>query len=129
MMAERLPPEAQTYVTKYQQLQNALTQILTEKATVETELREINRILTVLEKVGENEELYRAVGHILIKTSKEDVKKELEEKKELLELRLKALEKQEKEVRRQLEEVQAKLKEMLAKTYQAYEKTLRGQAG
>jgi len=129
MMAEKLPPEAQTHVTKYQQLQNMLTQILTEKATLESELREINRILSTLEKVGEDEELYKAVGHILVKTSKEEVRKELEEKKELLELKLKALEKQEKEVRRQLEEVQAKLKEIIAKTYQAYEKTLRGQAG
>ncbi len=128
-MAERLPPEAQTHVTKYQQLQGMLSQILTEKATIESELKEINRILSMLEKISENEELYKAIGHILVRTSKEDVKKELEEKKELLELKFKALEKQEKEVRRQLEEVQSKLKEIIAKTYQSYEKSLRGQAG
>ncbi len=128
-MAERVPPEVQHYAVKYQQLQNLLAQILAEKSAVETELREINRVLSELEKLPDDVEIYKSIGHVLVRTSKADVKKELDEKKELLELRLKALEKQEKEARRQLEEVQAKIKEVLSKSYQLAEKALKGQAG
>lgn len=128
-MAERIPPEAQHYAVKYQQLQNLLAQILTEKATVETELKEVNRVLSELDNLPDNIEIYKALGHILVKTSKSNVQSELNERKELLELRLKSLEKQEKEARRQLEEVQAKIKEILAKTYKTAETALKGQAG
>lgn len=128
-MAERVPPEVQHYAVKYQQLQNLLAQILTEKSAVETELKEVNRVLSELEKLPDDVEIYKSVGHVLVKTNKTVVQSELNERKELLELRLRALEKQEKEARRQLEGIQAKIKEIMARTYKTAEKALKGQAG
>ncbi len=117
-MTERIPPEIQQYALKAQKIQNQLAQVVTEKSTVEAELREINIVLSTLEKLSDDVELYKSIGHLLIRTRKEDVVKELNERKEILELRLKAIQKQESILRQQLSEVQRKLNELLTRSYQ-----------
>ncbi|OYT59661.1 MAG: hypothetical protein B6U75_03350 [Desulfurococcales archaeon ex4484_217_1] len=54
---------------------------------------------------------------ILVKTSKEDLMKELTEKKEILELRKRTLEKQESFLQKQFEDLRKKVTEELMKTY------------
>lgn len=118
-MTERLPPEVQQHVVKLQQLQSQLSQILSEKNVVEGELREINRALDILKDLEPGTPIFKSVGHLLVKVSKENVEKELNDRKEILELRLKSLEKQEQLLRNQLNEVQSKVNEYLAKLYTA----------
>ncbi len=113
-MAEVIPPDIQQQVVKYQQLQAQLNQVLTEKSVLEQELREINRALEVLKDVPPNADIYKFVGHILVKVSKESAEKELTERKELLELRLKTLSKQEALIRQQLSEIQSRLTQYIA---------------
>ena len=55
--------------------------------------------------MSDDAEVYRSTGHLLLRTSKSDVEKELSERKEILELRMRTLEKQENVVRNQIEEV------------------------
>ncbi|MEM3802106.1 MAG: prefoldin subunit, partial [Saccharolobus sp.] len=47
-MAEKLPPEVQAQLAKFQQLKDQLDRLLLEKSTIENELREINRVLDEL---------------------------------------------------------------------------------
>jgi len=108
-MAERVPPEIQQYLLKYQQLQAQLNQILTEKAVLQQELREIERALSVLKDVPDDAEVFRSSGHVMVKVSKNDVVRELNDRKELIDLRIKTLERQESLLRQQLAEVQGKL--------------------
>lgn len=116
-MAEKIPPEVQQHVVRYQQVQAQLNQLIAEKSVLEQELREINRALEVLKSVPGDAEIYRATGHLLVKINKESAEKELNERKELIELRIKTLTRQEALLRQQLSEIQNKLSEYLPSTH------------
>ncbi|RLG75886.1 MAG: prefoldin subunit beta [Thermoprotei archaeon] len=116
-MAERVPPEVQQNLVKLQQLQNQLAQIVTERNILQNELREIEKALAILRELGEDAEVYRSAGHLLIRVKKEDAVKELEDRKEIIEIRLKSLEKQESLVRSRINEVQSQVNKYLAKLY------------
>ena len=116
-MAEKIPPELQTRIAQLQQLQEQLRIILAQKQSVEAELREVERVISELTKMSNDAELYKSIGHILVKTSKEDLMKELTEKKEILELRKRTLEKQESFLQKQFEDLRKKVTEELMKTY------------
>lgn len=119
ILTEKLPPEVQAKLVQFQQVQEQLKIILAQKQNVQAELREVENVLAELEKLPDNIELYKNVGHILIRTSKEDVIKELNERKEILELRMKTLEKQEAYLQKQYDELRRKVTEELMKTYRA----------
>ncbi len=130
MAAEKIPPEAQQYIMRLQQLQEQLNVVLTEKSVVENELREVERVLSTLKDMPPDAVIFKAAGRaFLVKVSKEDAEKELNERKEILELRLKTLQKQESLLRKQAEELQKKVNEILAKTYQSLAGTLEKSAG
>ncbi|WP_126449192.1 prefoldin subunit beta [Sulfodiicoccus acidiphilus] len=116
-MAERVPPELQAQVVKLQQLQNQLGNLIAEKNVVESELREINRILESLSTLPADSSIYKIVGNLLVKFDKASVEKELTERKEFLEIRSKAYQRQESELRKQYESVQKKVNELVSKYY------------
>lgn len=118
-MAEKIPPELQTRIAQLQQLQEQLRIVLAQKQSVESELREVERVLSELTKISDNIELYKSIGHILIRTNKEDLVKELTEKKEILELRMRTLEKQESFLQKQFEDLRKKVTEELMRTYRS----------
>jgi len=74
------------------------------------QVTEIDNALAELEKT--KEDVYKAAGPILIKSSKADVKKDLSEKKEIIDVRVKTLEKGEEKLKKQFED----LKEKISKT-------------
>lgn len=117
-LTERMPPELQHLLMKYQQLQEQYATVTTERTAVENELRETQRVLEELGKLGSDATIYKAAGMVLYKTSKDDVVKELNERKEILELRLRALRKQEELLRSQLAETQKKIRELSKRNIQ-----------
>lgn len=116
-MVEKLPPELQARLVQLQQLQEQLKLVLAQKQNVEAELKEVDHVLTELSKMSDDVELYKSIGHILVKTSKENLMKELTERKEILELRIKTLEKQEAYLQKQYDELRKKVTQELMKTY------------
>lgn len=80
---------------------------------VEALLRDAENALEELEKLDENPVIYRAVGALMIKASKGDVKEDLSEKKETYDLRLKTLERQEERVQKKYQQLQQQLREAL----------------
>ena len=116
-VTEQIPPEVQQMLVRYQQIQNQLGQVITEKNVIISELSEVNRALEILKGVPENIDIYRSAGHLLIKVNKNDAEKELTERKELLELRLKTLSRQESLIRQQLAEVQSRLSQYMSSAY------------
>lgn len=116
-MAEKLPPEVQAQLAKFQQLKDQLDRLLLEKSTIENELREINKVLEELSVLNADATIYKIVGNLLVKSDKTSVEKELNDRKELLELRSRTYQKQESILRKQLEDLQAKINEMLSKYY------------
>ncbi|MEM3897168.1 MAG: prefoldin subunit beta [Nitrososphaerota archaeon] len=109
-----LPPSVRQQLVRFQQLQQTLNAILVEKQRLELELVEVKNALEELQKVSDDAAIYKAVGPVLVQTSKQQIVEELTERKELTETRLKLLEKQEQRTREQLESLQKELRMALS---------------
>lgn len=99
--SQQLLQQAQVY---QQQIQG----ISAQKEAFNMQIMEISNAVEQLEKTKEKD-VYKASGPLLIKESKESVKKDLEEKKELLNTRLKVLEKSEQKLKAKIDELRERL--------------------
>ncbi len=108
-MAQKLPPEVEQLIIKYQQLESQLASVLTQKSVVLSQIREIERTLNILQSLGDDAIVYRNTGFVLVKVDKGTIVKELEEKKEELQIRLSSLERMESLLRKQLDDVKNQL--------------------
>jgi prefoldin beta subunit len=108
-----LPPKVQERLLRFQQLQQTLQSILTQKQQVENELKEGEQALDEINKTEETTPIYKTTGSLLIKSDRNKVINDLNERKTLLDMRIKVLEKQEKRLREQLKDLQNKLQQDL----------------
>ena len=90
-----------------QQLQNVMIQ----KQTLMIQTKEIEKALEQLEKASDD--VYKSVGPILVKTPKEDIKKELAESKEDIDLKIQSLDKQEAKIKERIKKSQDMFKGMI----------------
>lgn len=112
-MAEiKLSPETQQILIELQTFQQQMQTVLIQKETLNIQNMEIEKALEELSKT-EHDDVYKAVGPILIKSTKKELNKELNEKKETIELRLKSLQKQENRLKEKMKESQGKFEEIL----------------
>jgi len=111
--ASQLPPNIQEKLTRLQQLQNTMQQLVLQKQRLDLELNESERALKTLEDVPSDAKVYKSAGSILVEKRKDDVVKELEERKEFLEMRSKVLLKQEGNTRERLTSLQESLQKDL----------------
>ena len=113
-MTEKLQisPEAQQTLIRLQTFQQTAQAIAMQKESLTIQKLEYEKALEELGKT-KHEDVYKAVGPILIKSTKKDLDKELNEKKETIELRIKSLQKQENRLREKLKESQEKLEGIL----------------
>ena len=114
-MAQRLPPELESKLARYQTLQSQYNRVVQERVAVEAEIAEINRVLEVLNSVSPDTPVYRLLGTVLVKVERDKVVSELNDRKEILELRLQRLRKQEEELKKQLDQLVKELREIQAK--------------
>lgn len=91
-----LDEETQAKIQELQILEQSFQQLLMQKQAFQMELNETGFALKELEK-AEGDVFKIVANQVVIKTKKEDLKKELEHKKGLIELRLKNIDNQEKE--------------------------------
>ena len=84
-------------------LEQNLQGISAQKQPLQSTLSEIESSLEEISKT--NEDCFKVVGQIMIKSSKDDIKKELNEKKSNLSLRINAFEEQEEEINSKLEKL------------------------
>lgn len=110
-----MSPKLQNQIAQFQQLQQQLQAILSQKFQMEAQLREVENTLEELGKVTEDTPIYRNVGSLLIKANeKESVVKDIEDSKETLEVRVKTLNRQEKQMRERYENLQEQLQKALS---------------
>jgi prefoldin beta subunit len=114
-MAQRLPPEIESKVARYQALQTQYNRVVQERVAVEAEIAEINRVLEVLNNVPQDTPVYRLLGTVLVKVERDKVVSELNDRKEILELRLQRLKRQEEELKKQLDQLVKEIREVQAK--------------
>ncbi len=115
MSVESLPPEVRQKAVKYDSLRNMLLKLEAELRAAESELREVNEIMDTLKNLPENIEVYKSVGHVLIRESKDSIYRELEERKELLTIKLQKYRNQVEVLRKQVSESEKELRESLEK--------------
>ena len=108
-----IPPQVQNLFAQLQQLKAQIEALGRQKMQVEALLRDAENALEELEKVDENSLIYKNVGELLIKASKETVKEDLAEKKETYDLRLKTLERQDERAQKRYQQLQEQLREAL----------------
>jgi prefoldin beta subunit len=111
-MAISLPPEAQQLLIQIQTFQQEAQAVMVQKESMNLQKLDIERALEVLEESKE-EDVFKAVGPILIKAKKSVVKKELKEKQESIDLRLKRLDNQQETLNKKLKEKQEELDRIL----------------
>ena len=108
-----LPPQVQNMLAQLQQLQQQLQMVVTQKAHLENSLKETESAIQEIEKISDETPIFKTVGTILVKTSKNEVLKELKEKRDTFEVRIKALERQEERLRERIQEMQKKIQSLL----------------
>ena len=109
----RLPPQVQQRLLRFQQLQQTLQTVLTQKQQLELELTEVEQALSELEKLTDAAVIYKSIGSLLVKSEKGNVTTELTERKDLLKTRVDILGKQEERLRSQVKDLQTKLQQDL----------------
>lgn len=92
-MEKKISPEATRKIQELQILEQSLQNVILQKQAFQLELNETALALEELKKA--DKEVYRIIGQVMLKTSKEEMEKDLKSKKDILELRLKNLDKQE----------------------------------
>jgi len=109
-----LPPQVQNMLAQLQQIQQQLQMVLTQKVQLENSLKETENAIQEVEKVGDDTPIFKTVGTVLVKTSKEQILNELREKKDTFEIRIKALERQEEKLKERLQDLQRKIRSLLS---------------
>ena len=106
--------DVQEKIAKLQGLEQNLQNFLMQRQQFQTQLMEIDSALDEIEKT---DSAYKIVGNIMVKTGKEDLKKDLTQKKELMEIRITSLEKQESQLQEKAQELKDEVMKNLKKEW------------
>jgi prefoldin beta subunit len=98
--------DVQEKINKLSTMEHSLQNFLAQKQQFQAQLLEL---VSALEELDKTDQAYKIVGNVMIKSSKDDLKKDLEQKKEMMELRIKNLEKQESKMREKTSELQSEV--------------------
>ena len=101
-------------IVEFQKLDKQLQAVMTQRLQLEAQLTDVTNALRELEKVGD-EEVYKLVGGILIKTNKAEAKKELESRRALLERGISKFKEEEESLKEKLTRLGKKLEQRLGK--------------
>ena len=112
-MSNELPPWLKEQLARYDQLQQNLQAVVSQKQLLEAEKAEADRAAAELKKAAPEATVYKNAGSVLIKANRDELLKELEEKSDLTNTRIMVLTKQEERIKNNLQEVQAKVNEAL----------------
>lgn len=109
----KIPKGAQEGFMNMQKFQQQLQQINYQKETLRFQKIEAERALEEMKEIKSDTEVFKAVGPILIKSSKSVLEKELKEKVETSDIRIGKIEKEEEELKEKLTDVQNELTKAL----------------
>lgn len=111
---KEISPQLQNQIAQYQNLQNQLQVLGSQRVQLEAKLREIEGTLEELNKITGATPVYKSIGMLLVRQDDRDgLKKELEEHKETLTIRVKSLQKQEKSLSERYEDLGGKIQAAL----------------
>jgi prefoldin beta subunit len=94
-------------VQEMQIIEQNLQNILLQKQSFQMELSETERALKEIK--SSDEDAYKIIGQLMIKTKKDSIVEDLSNKKKIIDLRLQNLEKQEEAYNKKMEELQKEI--------------------
>ena len=112
-MTAELPPQIQNQIAQLQQLQQQIQGLAMQKSKIEAMQNESKMALEELAKLTEDAIVYRNVGELLIKTSKEESISKLKEREETLSLRLQSISRQEERLTSRFKQLQEQIQHAL----------------
>ncbi|MFP4655522.1 MAG: prefoldin subunit beta [Methanohalobium sp.] len=114
-MSQELPPQAQNQMSQLQQLQQQAQSLAVQKNQVESSQKATETALEELKNLPEDATVYRTVGNLQIKTTRDDAIEKLEEQKENLSLRLQSINRQEERISKRFKQLQEQLQQSMGK--------------
>jgi len=115
-LVERVPPEVEAKYSKYVKLRDTLAVVTQERVTLESAISEIDDVLEKINRLPNDVELYKLVGYVMVRSTRDEIINELKNKREELELRLKAVKSQEEYLRREVDRLAGELRTLLSGT-------------
>ncbi|MCH8022460.1 MAG: prefoldin subunit beta [Thaumarchaeota archaeon] len=86
MSKEEIPPWLREQLARFDQIQQSLQSIMMQKQQVEAETADIEKAVVELNKIKNDETVYKSAGPLLVRVKRVEILKELQEKKELSKL-------------------------------------------
>ncbi len=105
--------ETEKKLQEMQLSEQALQSLLLQKQAFQLELSETENAISEVEKTSGD--VFKVVGQVMVRKSKEEILDELKKRKEILELRVRSIEKQEENLRGKLEELKKEIMSGLEK--------------
>lgn len=100
---QKLNQETQEKIQQLQIFEQNIQNLLLQKQAFQFELNETENAIEEVKKTGE--EVYKMIGQVMLKASKQEIEKELSQKKDILGLRIKSIEKQESKLKEEVEKI------------------------
>jgi len=111
---DEISPKLQNQIAQFQQLQQQLQTVMSQKIRMDAMLKEMEMTMEELKKAAEDAVVYKSVGSLMIKVSDNPaLLKEIEEDHETTEIRVKSLDRQEKMLKEKFQSVQDQLNRAL----------------
>lgn len=107
-------------LAEYENMEKQLEVMLLQKNQLRLQLTETKNAQEELKHA--TGEIYRSIGSLILKTTKDDAEKDLKDRKELMELKLNAIQKEEEKLRTTLKDLQESLQERMKVYGQGQEK-------
>ena len=108
-----LPASAQQILVQMQTFQQQYQAVAMQRESLSVQRLEVEKALEELEKLKDSDEVYKAVGPILVKSTRMNLVKEMKERKEVIDVKLKSVNAQEETIGRKVSEAEVKLKGMI----------------
>jgi prefoldin beta subunit len=112
-MSAELPPQVQNQIAQLQQIQQQIQALAMQKSQIEAMQKEAKMALEELEKLADDAVVYRSVGELVIKTSKEESITKLKDREETLSLRLQSISRQEERLTTRFKQLQEQVQQAL----------------
>jgi prefoldin beta subunit len=113
-MAGQLPPQIQNQLAQLQELQQQAQVVISQRQQLEVQVREVERTLEELVKVGPEAPLFRSVGSLLVSVQdRAKLEADLRDQQETMMVRLESAKRQEARLRERMQSMQNELQAAL----------------
>lgn len=109
-MSKGMSKQIQDKIQQYQNLQQKMSSLQQQIQTLKIEELEINKAIKEIEELPDDEECYRSIGRLMVKSTIKETKGKLKDQKEFASTRVEIFEKDLDKTKKQHDELEAELK-------------------